>query len=139
MAAQRCRSPGNPRRRIRWPNAWFRSADGDSIDLKGGSKLDSLSLTYQAARAGAGVPLGELFYNIAEIVSGRLVTPVPIVVEDGPPFFLSCRQSRKDELEIVSFRKWILEQAHQTSRAVEQWIAKLPRVHPKCRHAPIAK
>jgi LysR family glycine cleavage system transcriptional activator len=120
-------------------NAWFQSADGNSIDLKGGWKLDSLSLTYQAARAGAGVALGELFYNIDEIVSGRLVTPVPIVVEDGPPFFLSCRQSRKDEPEIVSFRKWILEQAHQTSRAVEQWMAKLPRVRPKGRHSPIAK
>lgn len=120
-------------------NAWFRFADGEPIDLKGGWKLDSLSLTYQAARSGAGIALGELFYNIDEIVSGRLVAPVPIVVEDGPPFFLSCRQARKDEPAIVSFRKWILEQAHQTSRAVEQWIAKLPRVRPRGGHSPIAK
>jgi LysR family transcriptional regulator, glycine cleavage system transcriptional activator len=120
-------------------NAWFQSADGDSIDLRGGWKLDSLSLTYQAARSGAGVALGELFYNIDEIVSGRLVTPVPIVVEDGPPFFLSCRRSRKDEPGIVSFRKWILEQAQQTSRAVEQWITQLPSGHPKGRRPPIVE
>ncbi|MBR0932727.1 LysR substrate-binding domain-containing protein [Bradyrhizobium jicamae] len=108
-------------------NAWFRFADGDSIDLRGGWKLDSLSLTYQAARSGAGIALGELFYNIDEIVTGRLVTPVPIVVEDGPPFFLSCRRSRKDEAGIASFRKWILDQAQQTSQAVNAWIAGLPR------------
>jgi LysR family glycine cleavage system transcriptional activator len=115
-------------------NAWFRSADGDSIDLTGGWKLDSLSLTYQAARSGAGVALGELFYNIDEIVSGRLVTPVPIVVEDGPPFFLSYRQSRKDETGIASFQKWILDQAQQTGRVVEAWIAKLPRARQKRIH-----
>ena len=120
-------------------NAWFQSADGGPIDLKGGWKLDSLSLTYQAARSGAGVALGELFYNIDEIVSGRLVTPVPVVIEDGPPFFLSCRQSRKDDPEILGFRKWILKEAQQTSQAVEQWIAKLPRVRSKRRHSPIAK
>jgi LysR family glycine cleavage system transcriptional activator len=115
-------------------NAWFRSADGDSIDLTGGWKLDSLSLTYQAARSGAGVALGELFYNIDEIVSGRLVTPVPIVVEDGPPFFLSYRQSRKDETGIASFQKWILDQAQQTGRVVEAWVAKLPRARQKRIH-----
>jgi LysR family transcriptional regulator, glycine cleavage system transcriptional activator len=115
-------------------NAWFRSADGDPIDLTGGWKLDSLSLTYQAARSGAGVALGELFYNIDEIVSGGLVTPVPIVVEDGPPFFLSCRKSRKDEAGIGSFRTWILDQAQQTGRAVEAWMAKLPRARQKRAH-----
>jgi LysR family transcriptional regulator, glycine cleavage system transcriptional activator len=112
-------------------NAWFRVADGEPIDLTGGWKLDSLSLTYQAARSGAGIALGELFYNIDEILAGRLVAPVPIVLEDGPPFFLSCRQSRKDEPGIAGFRKWILEQADQTSRAVERWIAKLPPARSK--------
>jgi LysR family transcriptional regulator, glycine cleavage system transcriptional activator len=121
-------------------NAWFRSADGDPIELKAGWKLDSLSLTYQAARAGAGVALGELFYNIDEIVSGRLMAPVPIVLEHGPPFFLSCRQSRKEEPEIVSFRKWLLEEAQQTSRMVEKWVAQLPRARlSKTTGSPIAR
>ena len=119
-------------------NAWFRSADGEAIDLTGGWKLESLSLTYQAARSGAGVALGELFYNIDEIVAGRLVTPVPVVLEHGPPFFLSCRQSRKDEPGIVSFRKWLLDQAQQTSRIIEEWIAKLPHARPKRAHPPLA-
>lgn len=109
-------------------NAWFRSADGDPIDLTGGWKLDSLSLTYQAARSGAGIALGELFYNIDEIISGRLIVPVPHVVEDGPSFYLSCRQSRKDEPGIVSLRNWILQEAQQTNSAINRWIGELPRV-----------
>jgi DNA-binding transcriptional LysR family regulator len=117
-------------------NAWFRSSDGDPIDLAGGWKLDSLSLTYQAARAGAGIALGEMFYNIDDILSGRLITPVPNAVEDGPSFFLSCRQSRKDEPGILSFRNWIVHEAQQTNDAVNRWTRRLSRARSKHRRTP---
>lgn len=107
-------------------HAWFAEFSSSKVDLNSGLKLDNLALTYQAARSGAGIALGLLFFIANDLVAGNLVAPFPLVLEYGPPYSLVCRTARKDEPAISAFRHWMLQEAQKTNLAVDQWLDSLP-------------
>jgi LysR family transcriptional regulator, glycine cleavage system transcriptional activator len=111
--------------------AWFKEFSTHEVELSSGLKLDNLALTYQAARSGAGVALGLLFYIADDLVSGNLVVPFPLVIEYGPTYSLVCRTARKDEPNISAFRRWILQEAQRTNQAVERWLKELQSLEVK--------
>ena len=111
--------------------AWFAEFGSHKIELSSGLKLDNLALTYQAARSGAGVALGLLFYIANDLVAGNLIAPFPLVIEYGPTYSLVCRTARKDEPNISAFRRWVLQEAEKTNQAVEHWLKNLQSLQVK--------
>jgi LysR family glycine cleavage system transcriptional activator len=116
---------------VRMWEAWFAEFGPHKVELSSGLKLDNLALTYQAARSGAGVALGLLFYIANDLIAGNLVAPFPLVIEYGPTYSLVCRTARKDEPNISAFRRWILQEAEKTNQAVEDWLENLQSLQVK--------
>jgi LysR family transcriptional regulator, glycine cleavage system transcriptional activator len=106
-------------------HAWFKEFSSHEAELASGLKLDNLALTYQAARSGAGIALGLLFYIANDLIAGNLVAPFPLLIEYGPAYSLVCRTARKDEPAISAFRRWILQEAQNTNLNVEHWLRSL--------------
>jgi LysR family glycine cleavage system transcriptional activator len=105
--------------------AWFERVGVPGADITGGMRLDSLALTYQAARSGAGIALGVPFYLADDLLSGDLVAPFPFVLEHEGPLNLICRKSRMGEPAIAAFRDWILDETRQTNLKVDAWLQRI--------------
>lgn len=89
-----------------------------------GLEFDNLSLTYQAARQGAGVALGLLFLIADDLHSGRLASAVPTIVDMGNSHKLLCRKSRVSRRPLIDLRNWLQETAGATNRLVNELIAR---------------
>ncbi|MEP7351349.1 MAG: LysR substrate-binding domain-containing protein [Sphingorhabdus sp.] len=94
-------------------------------------RFDSLSMTYQAARQGAGVALGNLFLIADDLGTGRLTLPVEQIFDVSLPHYLVTRRSRRDGPALAAFRTWLLNAARETE-------AKLTDVRGKHIFMPIA-
>lgn len=79
-----------------------------------GLEFDNLSLTYQAARTGAGIALGQLFLVADDLVSGRLVPAARECVEFDIPHRFLYRTGRDSPPGVAHFKDWMLEQASET-------------------------
>jgi LysR family glycine cleavage system transcriptional activator len=110
-----------PREERMW-RAWA-SLAGIELDLGGGLGLETLSLTYQAARGGAGIALGQLFIVMDDLARGNLIMPVPLVLDDQFMHWLIYPAARRDEPAIASFRSWVLAEAAATNRKVGDYLA----------------
>jgi DNA-binding transcriptional LysR family regulator len=109
-----------PREERMW-RAWAILA-GLKLDLAKGLKLETLGLTYQAARSGAGVALGQLFIVMDDLARGSLVMPVPLVLDDQFTHALVCPMARRDEPAIAAFRNWLLAEAARTNAQVDDYL-----------------
>ncbi|MBL8831367.1 MAG: transcriptional regulator GcvA [Rhodospirillales bacterium] len=72
--------------------------------------FDSTRVAVEAAMEGMGVALGAPFLFSAEIASGRLVRPLPLVVPAGRSYWLVCRRQDVERPSIKAFREWLLEE-----------------------------
>jgi len=104
---------------------WFERVGLPGADITGGMKLDSLALTYQAARSGAGIALGVPFYIADDLLSGDLVAPFPFVLDHDAALNLICRKSRMGDPAIAVFRDWMLDEARQTNLKVDAWLQRI--------------
>jgi DNA-binding transcriptional LysR family regulator len=102
--------------------AWAALA-GIDLDLGGGLGLETLGLTYQAARSGAGIALGQLFIVMDDLARGSLVMPVPLVLDDQFMHWLVYPAARRHEPAIASFRSWLLAEAAGTNALVGDYLA----------------
>ncbi|WP_084331883.1 LysR substrate-binding domain-containing protein [Hyphomonas adhaerens] len=84
-----------------------------------GLEFDSLSLTYQAARRGAGVALGLLFFVADDFAAGTLVPASRICVDMQLPQYLYVRTDRKKHPDTESFASWVQAQAARTNAELE--------------------
>jgi DNA-binding transcriptional LysR family regulator len=89
-----------------------------------GLEFDNLSLTYQAARQGAGVALGLLFLIADDLQSGRLATAVPTIIEMENSHKLLYRKSRASRRPLIDLRVWLQETAGATNQMVAEFIAR---------------
>lgn len=87
-----------------------------------GLEFENLSLTYQAARQGAGVALGLLFLVADDLHSGRLTPAVPTIIDMGNCHKLLCRKSRASRRPLIDLRNWLQESAGATNRLVTEFI-----------------
>jgi LysR family glycine cleavage system transcriptional activator len=85
-----------------------------------GLEFDNLSLTYQAARSGAGIALGQLFLVADDLVSGRLVPAARECVEIDIPHRFIYRSGKDLPPEVDQFKNWMLRQAAQTLEKMSQ-------------------
>jgi LysR family glycine cleavage system transcriptional activator len=95
-------------------NEWLSRAGMEGIDTSIGLQFDSSGHSHQAARLGAGVALGQTYFLLDDLKSGRLVAPFGLSVEVPGDYCLVCPRSRKDEPSIAVFRRWIIDEAQRT-------------------------
>jgi DNA-binding transcriptional LysR family regulator len=82
-------------------------------------RFDSLSMTYQAARQGAGVALGNLFMIADDLREGRLVLPFDQVFAANLPHYIVTRRGRPDGPALTAFRTWLLEVTRSAGSELE--------------------
>jgi LysR family glycine cleavage system transcriptional activator len=102
----------------RWEE-WLSLAGVKGVDMSAGLRFESSSHSYHAARQGAGVAIGQTFFLLDDLRSGRLVAPFDLRVEHPLSYCLVCLRSRKDEPEITAFREWIVAEVRRTAEDVE--------------------
>ena len=95
-----------------WWRAWFERAGvaADGLGTRPGIVLDSQQIEGRAAIAGQGVAMLTPFLWAAEIASGRLVQPFPLVGDDGWSIWLVHPESRRNVPKIRAWREWLVEE-----------------------------
>ncbi len=79
--------------------------------------FDSTRVAVEAAMEGMGIALGAPFLFSAEIASGRLVQPLPLVVPAGKSYWLVCRNQDVERPTVKAFRDWMLEETAELRAA----------------------
>ncbi len=90
-----------------------------------GLEFDNLSLTYQAARNGAGIALGQLFLVADDLMTGRLVPAARACVELDIPHRFVYRTGRDASTDVNALKCWMLDQASQTKAQMTKIRAEL--------------
>lgn len=107
---------------IRNWRAWLTAAGGPDSALDRGLGFENSSLAYRAAREGAGVALGQLFYLAEDLAAGRLLAPFDLSLRSANTLYLACLARRSTQPPIKAFREWFLTAAAETdarSRALQ--------------------
>jgi LysR family glycine cleavage system transcriptional activator len=95
-------------RRRDWPD-WLAFVGLDPV--AGGSAFDSSTLTYQAARQGVGVAMGQIELLTSDLREGTLVTPLSQVLQRPLGYYVVQPANTVQDPKIRIFREWLLEQA----------------------------
>lgn len=85
-------------------------------------RFDSLSMTYQAARQGAGVAMGNLFLIADDLRAGRLVLPFRQVFAAKLPHYIVTRRGRPDGPALTAFRTWLLDATRQAGLELDRML-----------------
>ncbi|TBW39046.1 LysR family transcriptional regulator [Siculibacillus lacustris] len=100
-----------------WWRVWFGAADVPDADLDGRPKSRLGAQTYEAhaAIAGHGVAILTPAFHRAELASGLLVQPFPLVCrDDRNAYLLTYPESRRHQPKIRAFRDWLLGEFAET-------------------------
>jgi LysR family transcriptional regulator, glycine cleavage system transcriptional activator len=84
--------------------------------------FDSLSMTYQAARQGAGIALGNLFFIAGDLQNGRLALPLDQVFSASLPHYIVTRRGRPDGPALRAFRSWLLDETAKAAAELERFL-----------------
>lgn len=84
--------------------------------------FDSLSMTYQAARRGAGVALGNLFFIADDLREGRLALPISRIFAAHLPHYIVTRRGRPDGPALTIFRAWLLAAARDAEMQLDAML-----------------
>jgi LysR family transcriptional regulator, glycine cleavage system transcriptional activator len=100
-------------------NAWRKwlAAAGvaDRVDADRGPHFSSNILSLEAASQKLGGALALRPLVNADIASGRLAAPFDIEVKPGSAYYLVCPEVIADRPAVAAFRKWLLEQAKNST------------------------
>jgi LysR family transcriptional regulator, glycine cleavage system transcriptional activator len=95
---------------------WLQAAGAaDRVDADRGPHFSSNILSLEAASQKLGVALALRPLVNADIASGRLVAPFDIEVKPGSAYYLVCPEVIADRPAVAAFRKWLLEQAKNST------------------------
>ena len=84
--------------------------------------FDSLSMTYQAARRGAGLAMGNLFLIADDLREGRLTIPMDHILAVRLPHYVVTRRGRPDGPALNAFRHWLLESTHEAAAHLDEFM-----------------
>jgi len=98
--------------------------DAPPLEEQSCLRFESLSLTYQAARGGGGIALGNLFIIADDLASGRLVLPFEPVFTVELPHLLVSRKSRRSHTPLTTFRNWLISEAAASEAALAPILAR---------------
>jgi len=111
-----------PRERRMW-KPLLAALGSSPLDQSRLMEFDTLGLTLQAARAGGGVALGNLFFVVDDFRAGKLCAPFDLAVRFNAPHYLVCAEQRADQPAIARFRTWLMAQAGQTNQLMADFLA----------------
>jgi LysR family glycine cleavage system transcriptional activator len=95
---------------------WLETAGvADRVDADRGPHFSSNILSLEAASQKLGVALALRPLVNADIASGRLAAPFDIEVKPGSAYYLVCPEVIADRPAVAAFRKWLLEQAKNST------------------------
>ena len=97
------------RRRHDWAD-WF-SHVGAKDAPNDGSTFDNSSLTYQAAKEGIGIAMGQVHLLESELAHGELVIPIDRKLERSQGYYLIYPTRVRQDPRVIAFHKWIIEEA----------------------------
>ena len=87
-------------------------------------------LCLQAAADGVGIAMVQQAYVVDDLVSGRVVIPIPHVLRTGLGYFLACDARRANDYPLLQFREWARQTSiEQRARAEETLRAWIPAPH----------
>jgi LysR family transcriptional regulator, regulator of gene expression of beta-lactamase len=76
--------------------------------------FDNNAMAVQAVLDGVGVAAVQPLYVTDALVSGRLVTPFPIIATKREAWYLEYRPLRAEDAALIAFREWLhVEARHQ--------------------------
>lgn len=95
-----------------WWKQWFAAAGVgvDGAHRQPAIRLDSQQMEGNAAIAGHGAGMLTPLFWRAEIEAGRLVQPFPLIVFEGPCYWLVYPEHKRNQPKIRAFREWMLRQ-----------------------------
>lgn len=93
---------------------WFAMAGVSGVDARRGAVFEDLNVVMQATLAGQGVALISEAIAWAELLSGRLVCPIPLALELDWGIYLVCAAGRVLDPSLVPVLEWLREEARAT-------------------------
>jgi LysR family glycine cleavage system transcriptional activator len=96
---------------------WLKAAGVGGVDAKRGAKFNQSSLVIEAAVAGKGVALAKSTIALADLEAGRLVAPFDLTTPSSFSYYLVHPASKSRNAAVKAFKKWLREEAAQTSGA----------------------
>lgn len=105
----------------RWQE-WLALAGVEDVDTGSGLRFESSSHAYHAARQGAGIALGQTFFLIDDLQSGRIVAPFDLQVDHPLSYCLVCPRPRREEPMIAAFRAWMIGEVEKTKADTQKLL-----------------
>ena len=111
-----------------WWRQWFAAAGVAEGDRRGrpGIRLDSQAMEGNAAIAGHGVGMLTPLFWRSELDSGRLVQLFPLVIFEGPAYWLVYPEHKRNQPKIRAFREWMLRRFEDHRREGPEEAFRLP-------------
>ena len=113
------------RERPQW-DALLAALGADEMAAMRRLRFDTLGLTFQAARGGAGVALGNPFFLVDDLVSARLVMPFDTILRFDAGHRLACDRARAADPAVAAVRAWLSDEAAHTMTRLETLLAGRP-------------
>lgn len=119
---------------------WLKSAGVSGIATEEGARFQNSGLVYQAATDGMGVAITEAAYVRDDLEAGRLVAPFRHIAYQAEGYHLVYPPRKLRLQRFAAFRRWILEQAQETRRALgrAEETASTPAIRPRPQESAIA-
>lgn len=96
---------------------WLAAVGAPGLKLRPGPSFTYSHMALQVVKAGQGVALATMVLAGDDLAAGRLVRPLPQVVESEFPYWLIYRPSGPKRATIKVFRDWIMEEAERFQAA----------------------
>ena len=94
-------------------NTWLDAVGAKRVDASRGPHFSQPDHALQAAIDGAGVVLGWRYLAADDLVAGRLVQPIDLIVPLGSAFYLVYPKAYTDRQKVMVFRDWLIEETDQ--------------------------
>jgi len=99
---------------------WLEAAGVSGIDLSRGPVFSERSMAIDAAIGGQGVALARSALCAWDLLAGRLVRPFTFALKVPYAYWIVCPKVNADLPKIATFRDWLLREAAEDSRRLQQ-------------------
>jgi LysR family transcriptional regulator, glycine cleavage system transcriptional activator len=99
---------------------WLQAAGIDDAQATHGPVLNRASMVIDAAINGQGIALARTTLSAFDLVNGRLVRPFPDTLRLSKTYWIVCPKATAALPKIVTFRDWLLTEASQDMRQLQQ-------------------
>ena len=98
---------------------WLETAGVAGAELSQGPVLNRASMVIDAAVDGQGIALARTTLAAWDLISGRLVRPLPETLRLSKTYWIICPKATSTLPKIATFRDWLLAEAADDSRRLK--------------------